>query len=59
MNYLKTGLLLVVLTLLLVWIGGIVGGARGAMIAFLFALILNGVSFWYSDKIVLSLYRAR
>ena len=59
MNYIKTGILLVILTLLLVWIGGMFGGPRGAMIAFIFALVLNGVSYWYSDKIVLRLYRAK
>lgn len=59
MNYVKTGLLLVILTLLLVWVGNIIGGPYGAMIAFIFALVLNGVSYWYSDKIVLALYRAR
>jgi heat shock protein HtpX len=59
MNYTKTALLLVFLTLLLMWIGSLVGGARGALIAFLFALVLNGVSYWYSDKIVLGLYKAR
>ena len=59
MNYIKTGLLLIVLTLLLVWVGGVIGGPRGAAIAFIFALVINGVSYWYSDKIVLSLYRAQ
>lgn len=59
MNYIKTGLLLLVLTMLLVWIGALFGGPRGAMIALIFALVLNGVSYWYSDKIVLTLYRAR
>ncbi|OGW74962.1 MAG: protease HtpX [Omnitrophica bacterium RBG_13_46_9] len=59
MNYVKTGLLLVILTLLLVWIGGIFGGPNGAAIAFVMALVLNGVSYWYSDRIVLSLYKAK
>jgi len=59
MNYVKTGLLLIVLTLMLVWIGSFLGGPRGALIAFIFALVLNGVSYWYSDKIVLAIYRAR
>jgi len=59
MNYMKTALLLVFLTLLLVWVGGIIGGAQGAFIAFIFSLGLNGVSYWYSDKIVLKLYNAR
>lgn len=59
MNYIKTGILLVVLTLLLVWVGSFIAGPRGAMIAFIFALLLNGVSYWFSDKIVLALYKAR
>lgn len=58
MNYVKTGILLVVLTMLLVWVGSFIGGPRGAAMAFLFALALNGVSYWYSDKIILTLYRA-
>ena len=58
MNYVKTGILLVVLTLILVWIGGIVGGPRGAMIAFILALVINGISFWFSDKIILKMYKA-
>jgi len=58
MNYFKTGLLLVLLTMLLVWIGGYIGGPQGAWIALIFALIMNGVSFWFSDKIVLKMYRA-
>lgn len=58
MNYVKTGILLIVLTLILIWIGGIVGGPRGAMIAFIIALVINGISFWFSDKIVLKMYRA-
>jgi len=45
--------------MLLVWMGSFIGGPRGAMIAFIFALLLNGVSFWYSDKIVLALYKAK
>jgi len=58
MNYTKTALLLVILSLLLVWMGSLLGGARGALIAFMFALVLNGVSYWYSDKIVLAMYKA-
>jgi len=58
MNYIKTGLLLVILTLILVWIGGIIGGARGAVIAFVIALAINFISFWFSDKIVLKMYKA-
>jgi len=59
MNYIKTGLLLLVLTLLLVSVGSFLGGPRGALIAFIFALVINGVSYWFSDKIVLALYKAK
>jgi heat shock protein HtpX len=57
-NYFKTAILLVVLAALLIWVGGLIGGQRGAMIAFIFALVLNFGSFWFSDRIVLSMYRA-
>lgn len=59
MNYIKTFFLLVVLTMMLVWVGGIIGGTQGATFAFIFALILNGVTYWFSDKIVLTMYRAK
>ena len=59
MNYIKTAILLIVLTLILVWVGGLIGGPRGAMYAFIFALVINGISYWYSDKIVLAMYRAK
>lgn len=59
MNVFKTTLLLTLLTLLLVWIGKIVAGAQGMLVAFCFALILNMVSYWYSDKIILSMYHAK
>ncbi len=59
MNYAKTALLLVALTVLLIWIGGLIGGPQGAMVALLVALIVNGISYWYSDKIVLKMYKAR
>jgi len=59
MNGLKTTLLLVGLTLLLVWAGFAMGGPRGMTIAFAFAMITNFVSYWFSDKIVLKMYKAR
>lgn len=59
MNHFKTFLLLVVLSLLLVWVGSYVGGARGTVFAFLFVLVMNFVTYWYSDKIVLRMYSAR
>ena len=59
MNYFKTAILLVVLAALLIWIGGLFGGPRGAMIAFIFALVLNLGSLWFSDRIVLAMHRAQ
>jgi heat shock protein HtpX len=59
MNGMKTALLLGVMTALALWIGNYFGGQQGMMIAFVFAGILNFVSYWYSDKIVLAMYRAK
>ena len=47
------------LTVLLVTAGGAMGGEGGMMLAFLFALVMNGVSYWFSDKIVLRMYGAK
>lgn len=59
MNYLKTGILLVALTALFIFVGNLLGGRQGAQMAFIFALVMNIGSFWFSDKIVLAMYRAR
>ncbi len=47
------------LTILLVLAGGSLGGAGGATIAFTLALVMNVGSYWFSDKIVLKMYKAR
>ena len=52
MNTLKTTFLMALLTVLLVTAGGMLGGEGGMIMAFLFALVMNGVSYWFSDKIV-------
>jgi heat shock protein HtpX len=59
MNTIKTALLLGGLTGLLMLIGGYFGGQQGMIIAFLFALVMNFGSYWFSDKIVLRMYRAQ
>jgi len=59
MNTLKTTFLMALLTVLLVTAGGAMGGEGGMVLAFLFALIMNGVSYWFSDKIVLRMYGAK
>ena len=59
MNVIKTGVLLSLLTVLLVLIGSLVGGRTGATVAFGLALFINLGSYWFSDKIVLAMYRAK
>jgi heat shock protein HtpX len=59
MNTIKTALLLGALTGLLMLIGGWFGGQNGVVIAFLFAMVMNFGSYWFSDKIVLSMYHAQ
>jgi heat shock protein HtpX len=55
----KTGVLLAALTVLLVLIGGALGGQNGMVMAFVLALVMNFGSYWFSDKIVLAMYRAQ
>ncbi|MGQ3685593.1 MAG: zinc metalloprotease HtpX [Candidatus Loosdrechtia sp.] len=59
MNYFKTAILLIALTVLFIWVGGMVGGQQGAIFAFVMALGMNFFSYWFSDKIVLKMYGAR
>ncbi len=59
MNTLKVTFLLTLLTLLFVYIGGMFGGQQGMFLAFALALVMNGITYWFSDKIVLKMYRAR
>jgi heat shock protein HtpX len=58
-NYLKTALLLGLLTALILVVGGSLGGRQGMIIALVFAGVMNFVSYWFSDKIVLAMYRGR
>jgi heat shock protein HtpX len=58
-NVLRTTMLLAALTALFLVIGGAIGGNQGLFIAFVFALLMNFASYWFSDKIVLSMYGAR
>ena len=55
----KTVFLLVLLSAIIIAIGGMIGGRGGVIIAFIFALIMNVGSYWYSDSIVLRAYNAR
>ena len=59
MNTIKTGLLLGALTGLLMLIGGSFGGQHGVVFAFIFAMVINFGSYWFSDKIVLRMYNAQ
>jgi heat shock protein HtpX len=59
MNQAKTFFLMVVLTIILVALGSMIGGRNGASIAFMIALAMNLVSYWFSDKIVLRMYGAQ
>ena len=59
MNNIKTLFLLVTLTLILIWAGAAMGGRQGMTIAFIFALGMNFFAYWFSDKIVLKMYRAK
>jgi heat shock protein HtpX len=58
-NVLRTTILLAALTALFLVIGGAIGGNQGLFVAFIFALLMNFASYWFSDKIVLSMYGAR
>ncbi len=59
MNTAKTVLLMAFLTVLLVFAGNLIGGQGGMVIAFLFAIVMNFGSYWFSDKIVLRMYHGR
>lgn len=59
MNTLKTTFLLTALTLLLMFVGKAIGGNGGMMMALIIAGVMNIVSYWFSDKIVLKMYGAR
>jgi len=58
-NHFKTTLLMAALTGLALVVGYLLGGQGGMVIAFVVAAVMNFVSYWFSDKIVLALYRAR
>jgi len=59
MNYVKTAMLLALLTAIFVALGALVGGQTGMVIAFVIALAMNAFSLWNSDKMVLRMYGAR
>jgi heat shock protein HtpX len=59
MNTTKTVVLMVGLTVLLVFVGGAFAGRQGMIITFVIAMVMNLVSYWFSDKIVLRMYKAQ
>jgi heat shock protein HtpX len=59
MNYFKTFTLMAIMTAIFVLAGNYFGGANGMIMAFGFAVLLNFFSYWFSDKIVLSMYGAK
>jgi heat shock protein HtpX len=59
MNTMKTAFLMALMTVLTVSVGYFLGGQGGMMMAFLFAVVMNFGSYWFSDKIVLRMYGAQ
>ena len=59
MNTFKTAALLTGLTLILVYGGAYLGGQSGMTIALIFALAMNAFTYWFSDKLVLKMYKAK
>jgi heat shock protein HtpX len=59
MNQFKTFILMLVLTGIFILVGTAIGGRSGAIYAFIFAALMNFFTYWFSDKIVLRMYRAQ
>ena len=58
-NVVKTALLLGAMSGLFLLVGEALGGGQGMLVGFMFAVVMNFASYWFSDKIVLSMYGAR
>lgn len=58
-NRIRTTVLLAVLTAFLLWVGQLMGGRQGLVIALVLAAGMNFFSYWFSHKMVLAMYRAR
>jgi len=59
MNAFKTFILMLAMMALFLLVGNAIGGQRGMVYAFFFAAVMNFVMYWFSDKIVLAMYRAK
>jgi heat shock protein HtpX len=59
MNTVKTFVLLLTLTLFFIWLGGAIGGKTGMTFALVFAGMMNFFAYWFSDRVVLAMYRAK
>ena len=59
LNNLKTVALMALLTALLMLIGGAIGGQGGALVALVLAAVMNLGSYWFSDKIVIRMYKGQ
>lgn len=59
MNGMKTTFLMTMMMVLFIFVGSLIGGQSGMAIAFIISLALNFGSYWFSDKIVLKMYKAR
>ncbi len=59
MNGIKVTMMMLGLMLLFMWVGFLVGGQNGMIMAFVMAAVMNFFAYWFSDKIVLRMYRAR
>jgi len=58
-NTLKTTFLMTLMTILLMLAGSAFGGNQGAMMALIFSVVMNVGAYWFSDKVVLRMYRAQ
>lgn len=59
MNTLRTVFFMTLLTLVLVAAGGALGGQGGALLALIIAAVMNLGSYWFSDKVVIKMYRGK
>src|SRR5262249_7501180 len=59
MNFAKTTFLLALMTVLFMFVGRLAGGVQGMQVAFVFAVVMNFFSYFFSDKLVLLSYRAK